>query len=66
MIFNGGYSMYQQNVRRTACMLATGDDWCSACAGAACLSCFPRADAGGSSAPITLHAASGKVRAAVA
>ena len=41
-VFNGGYSWYAQNVTRSTCQAATGDDWCAACSGKVCTSCYPR------------------------
>lgn len=58
-----GYSWYKENVRRTDCMKATGDDWCSACSGTTCTACYPRGTfSGAASDPILLDARTGKAR----
>ena len=41
-VFNGGYSWYAQNVTRSTCQAATGDDWCANCIGKVCTACYPR------------------------
>lgn len=51
------YLAFDRNVKKSACQLNTGDDWCSACRGARCTACFP----GVADAPIALHRASKKV-----
>ena len=55
-------SGYSTNVRRTACQAATGDDWCSACAGATCTACYERPQFGQAMGryPIALDPASSK------
>lgn len=59
--FDMGYSWYKENVRRTDCMKATGDDWCSACSGTTCTACYPRGTfSGAASDPILLDARTGK------
>ena len=54
---------FKANVKRTACMGVTKDDWCSACSGGKCTACYPRNyGAGGTGEAITLDPASGKAR----
>lgn len=58
----GNNGWYKENVRRSPCQVATGDDWCEQCEGSRCTACFTRPPFGQTMGGHPIVLSHGKVR----